>query len=180
MKHNSKKRLTVVLFSAILLITFCGCGASGQKENSPKTAEATTESPAEKTTEEKNDFGLTDSQMKEICSAIEKNLHKQYLDPENIKEEDFSFPNDDKSWNYFKRYCMIKMEEPDISADRMEKLLSGMYPISKENQKIITITASSFYDSLVESGQTEFIKNFQTYDDSFLDRIKDAIILNVF
>ena len=65
---------------------------------------------------------------------------------------------------------------PDISEDRLQNLLIEMYPLSSENQNIMKIISSSFYNALEELDLTITV----TYFPFSTDVIKNLIISNVF
>lgn len=200
------KRLMAIIMAVTMIFAMCACAAAEPNESDKKDSEVASEVTSEVTeTEEKeevkeeetevkedsteaeeekdnsirNEFGLTEKEMAVIYSTIEENLQTEYLEPNNIELEDFLIPDDINCWKYLAKYCMIVMEEPDISEDRLQSLLLGMYPLSSEDQSIMEIISSSFYNSLDELDQTYLITNFQM-SELFIDVIKDLIMSNVF
>lgn len=196
------KKFLAIFMAVMMIFVMCSCaaadsGESDKKEPVSTSAEETeketskeetaeTSAVAEETAEEKtqeevaddeeNELGLTGSEMKEIYAEIEKALQEEYLDVNGIKVEDFSIPEDSINWEYFAKYCIIVYEEPDISEDRLQNLLIEMYPLSSENQNIMKIISSSFYNALEELDLTITV----TYFPFSTDVIKNLIISNVF
>ena len=196
------KKFLAIFMAVMMIFVMCSCASadSGEsdkkepvstsaeeteketsKEAAAETSEAAEETAEEKTQEEvaddeENELGLTGSEMKEIYAEIEKALQEEYLDVNGIKVEDFSIPEDSINWEYFAKYCIIVYEEPDISEDRLQNLLIEMYPLSSENQNIMKIISSSFYNALEELDLTITV----TYFPFSTDVIKNLIISNVF
>lgn len=118
--------------------------------------------------------------MEIIYDSIETNLKKDYLDVNNIKIEDFEIPTDDKSWEYFARYCIEKPYSDNPSEEDFQKGLMDYYGISEENFSIMRIIAATFYDYLVEIDDVTFITSYMMTNDSSIDTAKELIISNVF
>lgn len=186
---RGKKGLAVMMTVAMIL-SICSCAAPDSRKSDKKEAletatvanetEKIQESTGESTEEEVNDLFLTDSDMEIIYDSIETNLKKDYLDVNNIKIEDFEIPTDDKSWEYFARYCIEKPYSDNPSEEDFQKGLMDYYGISEENFSIMRIIAATFYDYLVEIDDVTFITSYMMTNDSSIDTAKELIISNVF
>ena len=184
-----KKGLAVMMTVAMIL-SICSCAAPDSRKSDKKEAletatvanqtEKIQESTGKSTEEEVNDLFLTDSDMEIIYDSIETNLKKDYLDVNNIKIEDFEIPTDDKSWEYFARYCIEKPYSDNPSEEDFQKGLMDYYGISEENFPIMRIIAATFYDYLVEIDDVTFITSYMMTNDSSIDTAKELIISNVF
>ena len=100
---------------------------------------------AEAMNEEVNEFGVTESQIKDLYSLIEESVTKNYLDVYGIEYETFELPaEDDVAWNYLQNlvdnytismvavdevylpeYINCQVEE-NVSA-LMQSVFTGMY-----------------------------------------------------
>lgn len=180
-----RKWISILLCVALSATLLAGCGGSKESAETEEASvveevtEETQEEPEEVTEEERNELSLTESEMEVIYSNMEEALRTEYLEPNNLGEEDFTFPEDLECWNYFAEYCMIRMEEPDSSKERIQGLCSGMYNVSSENQDIMTVAAESFYQSLEEMDELIAITYFPM-SEMMVEFAQDFLISNVF
>lgn len=185
--------ISTLLSVAISASLLTGC-ASSQENPETKTAvvseetsvlEETTEEDIEseemtsEKDEERNELGLTESEMEIIYSDMEEAFKTEYLASNNLSEADFAFPEDFECWKYFAKSCMILMEEPDISEDRLQSLVSGMYSVSEEKQVIMNIAAKSFYNSVNKMDELIAIQNFQM-SDIMIETAQQLLTTNIF
>lgn len=180
------KKVLALLLTFATVVSMCACGSSdSSKSEEEKTQVVSDTSEEENTevqeeeTEEINDLGLTESEMQVIYSDMEEALQTEYIDPNNLNVDDFTFPEDFECWKYFAKYCMIRMEEPDASKERIQGLCSGMYNVSSENQTIMTIAAESFYKSVNEMNALIAIEQFQI-SELLVESAMNLLTSNVF
>lgn len=190
-----RKKVLALLLTSALAVSMCACGASNSSESETEETESVSEISVEETTEEQeeestekvqeeeeqeiNHLGLTESEMEVIYSEMEHAFATEYLEPKRLEPKDFSFPEDFECWRYFAKYCMIRMEEPDASKERIQGLCAGMYNVSSENQTIMTIAAESFYQSVNEMDQLTAIQQF-VISDILIESAMDLLTENVF
>lgn len=179
-----RKWISIMLCIVFSVSVLAGCGESKENSEAEETEvvletseEETTE--AEEETEELNDLWLTESEMEVIYSDMEDAIRTEYLEPNNLNAEDFSFPEDFDSWKYFARYSMIRMEEPDATKERIQGLVSTWYDISSEDQTIMSIAAESYYRSVSEMDQLIGIQQFQV-SDKMIETARDLLTSNVY
>ena len=140
-----KKLISILLCVALSISLLAGCSSSKKNSETPEESVSTeksvvdveekeTEATSEENTEEdKNEFGLTDSEMAVIYSDMEENLQTEYLEPNNISAEEFSIPDDDESWKAFAKGCDIMFMTNGVSIDQVQQAITKMYILPSED-----------------------------------------------
>ena len=190
------KKAGILLLVSVMAVNICACGSSeandSKKEKSDVTTsdtskektvdtreEAETEVAADEAVPKENELGLEESEMNMIYSVMRGTLQCYYLDPNGIDENNFTFPEDEDSWNYFAKCCMYWMENPEATVETVQNTFTGMYNMSSENATAMTYVAKGFYVILRDMDKLSVIEQFQMQPSS-IDVAKNLIISNTF
>lgn len=198
------RRFLAIIMAIVMVFAMCSCASadSGKTETKEETTapesaenesvkEEAAETPEVAETEEveetaqeevaddeENELGLTGSEMKEIYTAIEENLQKEYLDVNNIKIEDFSIPDDEESWEFFFSYISSKPFQSNSDEEYRDNVASE-FTLSEENVCIMAIVSNAFYKYFEENDNVIFIAELRSQTDKH-ELLTELILENVF
>lgn len=107
--------LIMVLLLVFAMATFVGCSSSSDADSRGDTTSSTATkvsddtgdisgeatSAADNTEEEPSSSDVTsDKELQGVCDSIRESIIDNYLTPNNISTEDFSWPSNEDAWHY--------------------------------------------------------------------------------